>query len=471
MRAEWLLLGLWLSSAACAADSSAVAHIKAGRAALEASNPTLARTEFRAAVAETPVGSDRLAALVGLGRAELWLGRYRAALNVFREARHLAANSADRQAADTGAARALNALEYHQEAYNLVARCAAGAPAATVEAARAAMALGRPDEALRFIAASATNPATRTGVELLRVKADARYEVAARADAGYSFTHDSDGLTIRTYSVRALLPAELGGTGFHTWGVTAATSDVSGSGQNDTLTELNIGDRMSIGRQQHVQVRAGLGRAAGWTRFEGLIQWEDRVTDVATLFAAAERAPIVTPVTLEKGLFYDTFSVGTSVRTADHWMLVPVYFHQEFSDGNQRNGGRIRIILTPFDIPRSTSALGAELEARAYRSTQPSVGTYFNPQRYHQEQIGLIGVHQFAPGWHIRWTAGGGSETLNGSSARTWSWTLGLTGHLPGNGRLELRAGRDSFASLAGGGSGYWTNGASLTVAWPFSSL
>jgi hypothetical protein len=171
------------------------------------------------------------------------------------------------------------------------------------------------------------------------------------------------------------------------------------------------------------------------------------------------------------GLFYDTFSVGTSVRAADHWMLVPVYFHQEFSDGNRRNGGRIRIILTPFDIPHSTSAVGAELEVRAYRSTQPSVGTYFNPQRYHQEQIALIGVHQFAPGWRIRWTAGAGSETVNGSSARTWSWTLGLTGHLPGNGRLELRAGRDSFASLAGGGSGYWTNGASLTVAWPFSSL
>ena len=471
MRAAGLMLALWLSAVAGAADFSGVMHIKAGRAALEASEPARARAEFRAALAEMPADAARLVALVGLGRAEQWLGHYRAALNAFREARRLAANAADRQVIDTGVARALNALDYHLEAYDVAAPFAAGAPAATVEAARAAMALGRPDEALRFIAASPVDPTTRTGIELVREKADAGYEVAARANVGYSFTHDSDGLTIRTYSVRTLLPAELGGAGFHTWGVTAATSDVSGSGQSDILTELSIGDRMSVGRQQHVEVRAGLGRAAGWTRFEGLIQWEDRVTDAATLFASAERAPIVTPVTLEKGLFYDTFSVGTSVRTADHWMLVPIYFHQEFSDGNQRNGGRIRIILTPFDIPHSTSAVGAEFEARAYRSTQPSVGTYFNPQRYHQEQIGLIGVHQFAPGWRIRWTAGGGSETVNGASARTWSWTLGLTGHLPGNGRLEVRAGRDSFASLAGGGSGYWTNGASLTVAWPFSSL
>lgn len=471
MRAANLMLALWLSSAAGAADFSGVMHIKAGRAALEASEPARARVEFRAALADTPVGADRLVALVGLGRAEQWLGHYRSALTAFSEARRLAENAADRQVIDTGAARALNALDYPLEAYDLVAPFAAGTPAATVEAARAALALGRPDEALRFIAASPVDPTTHTGIELLREKADAGYDVAARAGAGYSFTHDSDGLTVRTYSVSSRVPAELGGAGFHTWGVTAATSDVSWSGQNDTLSELSIDDRMSIGWQQHVEVRAGLGRAAGWTRFEGLVQWEDRVTDATAVFASAERTPIVTPVTLEMGLFYDTFSVGTSVRAADHWMLVPVFFHQEFSDGNRRNGGRIRIILTPFDIPHSTSAVGAELEVRAYRSTQPSVGTYFNPQRYHQEQIGLIGVHQFAPGWRIRWTAGAGSETVNGSSARTWSWTLGLTGHLPGNGRLELRAGRDSFASLAGGGSGYWTNGASLTVAWPFSSL
>lgn len=471
VRAGGLALGLWLASAACAADLSGVMHIKAGRAALEASDPTRARAEFRAAVAESAIGADRLVALVGLGRAEQWLGHYRAALKSFREARRLAVDTADREVADTGAARALNALEYHQEALALVAPFAAASPAATVEVARAEIALGRPDEALRFLAASSADSTTRTGRELLRETAEAQYEVAARAEAGYSFTHDSDGLTDRMYSVRTQLPMELGGAGFHTWAVTAATSEVSGSGRSDTFTELNIGDHVSIGGKQRLDLRAGLGRAAGWTRFEGLVQWEDRFTDTATLFGSAERAPIVTPVTLERGLFYDTYSVGTSVRAADHWMLVPVYFHQEFSDGNQRDGGRIRIVLTPFDIPRSTSALGAELEARAYRSTQPSAGIYFNPARYHQEQIGLIGVHQFAPGWRIRFTAGAGSETVNGSSARTWSWALGLTGHLPRNGRLELHAGRDSFASLAGGGSGYWTNGASLTVAWPFSSL
>lgn len=472
VKASWLLLGLWLSAAACAAGSSGVVHIRAGRAALEAADPALARAEFRAAVAAGLTGSDRLAALVGLGRAELWLGDYRAALQAFQDARRLATSPGDRHAAEVGAARALNALEYHQAAYAQVAPFAAGNPAATVELARAAIALGRPDEALRFIAAGpAPNASSRTGTELLRAKAQAGYELAARADAGYSFTHDSDGLTVKTYAASAILPVAPGGADFHSLRVTAATSDVSRSGEGDRLTEASVGDRVSIGNRQRLEVQAGVGSAAGWTRFEGSIQWEDRLADAATVFGSAERTPIVTPLTLRKGLFYDTFSLGSSLRAADHWTLVPVYFHQAFSDGNRRDGGRFRIVLTPFDIPHSRSALGAQLEARAYRSTQPSAGTYFNPQRYHQEQLGLIGVQQLAPGWRLRLSAGGGSETINGSSARTWSWALSLTGRLPGNGRLELHGGRDSFASLAGGGSGYWTNGVSLTLAWPFSSI
>ena len=77
-------------------------------------------------------------------------------------------------------------------------------------------------------------------------------------------------------------------------------------------------------------------------------------------------------------------------------------------------------------------------------------------------------VHQFGPNWRTRLTAGLGPESVDGSSARTWSCALSLIGRLPGNGRLEIHAGRDSFASLAGGGAGYWATGASLTVSWPF---
>lgn len=471
MKSAWLLVGLSLSAAVWAADPGNSMHIKAGRAALEAGHPLVARAEFRAAVGTTLVPADRFAALVGLGRAELWLGHYRAALDAFSEARRLALSAEDRHVVDTGAARALNALEYHLHAYALVAPFASGNPVATLELARAAIALGRADEALRAVSEEpAPDPSTRTGVDLLRTKSQIDYEMAARGEGGYSFTHDSDGMTVRTYTVAALLPMALGDATFSTWRISAATSDVASPGQSDRLTEANVGDQLGIGNRQHLEVQAGVGSVAGRNFLEGAVQWEDQLEDAASVFGSAERSPIVTPTALASALLYSTFSLGSSLRAADHWMVVPVYFHQVFSDGNQRDGGRLKIVLTPFDIPGSASALGANVEARAYRGTQPSAGMYFNPARYHQEQVGLIGIHQLGVGWRVRLTAGIGSETVDGASARTWSWALSLTGRLPGNGRLELHAGRDSFASLAGGGSGYRTNEASLSAGWPLSS-
>ena len=471
MKAAGLLLGLCLAARAWAADSGGVQHIKAGRAALAAGNPAVARAEFQAAVGSALADQDRFAAWLGLGRAELWLGHYRAALRSLGEARRFAASGEDRRVAETASARALNALEHHAEAHTLVAPVAAGDPAATLELARAAIALGRADEAVRYTAAlPAPDAATRTGIDLKRAESQIDFELSSRAEAGYSLMHDSDDLTVSTYGLSALLPGAPGGATFNTWRVSAALSDVSAPGQSDHLTEAALGDRMRIGALQHLDLQAGVGSAAGRDFFEGSLQWEERLNDTASVFASADRLPIVTLTALESGLLYGTYSLGASLRPADHALLVPVYFHQTFSDGNQRDGGRLKIVLTPFEIPASTSAVGADIEARAYRSTQPSSGTYFNPARYHQEQLGLIGVHQFNPDWRMRLTAGIGSETVDGSSGRTWSALLSLTGRLPGNGRLELHVGRDSFASLAGGGSGYWSNGGSLTVSWPFAA-
>lgn len=467
--AACLSLALWLVSVASAAAPEAAAHIKAGRASLEAGKPTVARAEFRAAVAAAAADEDCLAALVGLGRAEQWLGHYRTALEAFRQARHFAVSDADRHLVDTGAARALNALDYHQEAYALVAPFAAGDPAASLELARAAIGLGRTDEVLPLMARGpAADPSTRTGVDLLRAQSQIEFELAPRVEGGYSFMHDSDDMTVRTYGLTALLPGTPGGAAFNSWRAYAATSDISGFGQTDQLTEAAVGDRLRIGSLQHLDAQAGAGSVSGRTFAEAAIEWGDQLTDTASVFASGDRVPVITPMALASRVLFSTLSLGASARIADHWIVVPIYYHQLFSDGNQRDGARLKIVLTPFDMPDS-SALGAELDARVYHSTEPSTGIYFNPAQYRQAQLGVIGVHTFSPDWRIRITVGMGPETVDGSSALTWSSALLVTGRLPGNGRLELRVGRDSFASLAGGGSGYWSNGASLTVAWPFS--
>ena len=87
--------------------------------------------------------------------------------------------------------------------------------------------------------------------------------------------------------------------------------------------------------------------------------------------ASIERDPILTPLALTGKLLFDTYTLGASARLSDHWSIVPVYFHQEFADGNRRDGGHLKIVLSPYDIPNTTSALGAQIDMRGYSSSAP----------------------------------------------------------------------------------------------------
>ena len=151
---------LALAAPACRADDTAAADIRAGRAALVAGQPQSARAHFAAALAQA--GADRAArfvALVGLGRAQLWLGNYADARDSFAAAVPLAQIAADREAAATGLAQADNALDYPRRAYSQVAGFARGRLEPTLEVLKAQRALGQQDESLPYLAALDAVPA------------------------------------------------------------------------------------------------------------------------------------------------------------------------------------------------------------------------------------------------------------------------------------------------------------------------
>ena len=141
MKPVWLALAVCalLSTSVHAEESSAANDIRAGRAALEAEHPDAARASFESALAHSDLTQDdRFAALIGLGRADIWIGDYPAAVAAYREALGLAANSDDTRTANIGLARALNADEYYYEAYKRAAPYASGSLEPTVEVLRAA---------------------------------------------------------------------------------------------------------------------------------------------------------------------------------------------------------------------------------------------------------------------------------------------------------------------------------------------
>ena len=443
--------------------------IRAGRRALEAAHPQEARARFAAALSDAQAREDRFAALMGLGRADLWLGHYRLAVTEFRGAREAASSDSDRHAAETGLARALNSIEHYKEAYALVAPFATGDLAATVELLRAANGSGRFDEAAPYIAASPdASDATRLGKEFLRQKDDVSLQLSNRVDAELLDSEDSDGLNVRTYSLGAWLPGAASAQLFETWHVKLASTSVEASGMRDQLTEIDVGGAARIGEAQHLSALIGADSLNGWDFAEGSLAWEAQLSDHAAVDASIERDPILTPLALTDKLLFDTYTLGASARLSDHWSIVPVYFHQEFSDGNRRDGGHLKIVLSPYDIPNTTSALGAQIDLRGYSSSAPSTGLYFNPAHYLLVRAGVIAAQQISVNWRLRLVAGVGSETIDGISTSSYAWDLSLQGRLPANGRLVVHLGRDSFASMAGGGAGYWNNAATLAVVYPF---
>src|SRR5262249_45753747 len=156
----------------------------------------------------------------------------------------------------------------------------------------------------------------------------------------------------------------------------------------------------------------GVGSLHGWDFAQGSLEWEARLSDRAALDASAERAPILTTLALAAKLLFNTYTLGASGRLSDHWSIVPVYLHQDFSDGNARDGGHLKIVLSPYDIPQTTAALGAQIDFRGYRSSAPSAGIYFNPAHYRLVKAELIAALQINADWRLRLVAGGGSETI-----------------------------------------------------------
>ena len=470
-RTALLALALSLAAPHGRADGLAAAEIRAGRAALVAGHPHAAQERFLAVLGRAAAPrEDRFAALVGLGRAQLWLGSYGSARRSFAQAAQLAASKADQEAAATGLAQADNALDYPRRAYAEAAGFAVGRLAPTIEVIKAQRALGWQDQSLPYLGAvPAAAPASRLGQELARLKADAEYALRPRLQGDFTYQHDSDNLTTWGFGAGVSLPGSPGGAWSPVWGLAAHTWWLNDGTQAARVHTLDGAADARIGQDQHAGVRLGAGERGAWSFLQGRLAWDYRPSDRFGLTAAAERTPVLTPAAVNLRLLYNTYTLGVNLRPGAHWYVLPAYYHQDFTDGNRRDGGVLRVILSPYDIRGSASALGAEFYGRVFRSTLPGGGRgYFNPAHYAEEQLSLIGIHRLAADWKLRARAGVGSQRADGAAAATYTLELALQGRLPGNGRISAQLGRSNVASVSGGGSGYWNNYCQVAVGYPF---
>lgn len=468
MNRRLLWLALLMSPLAHAGPPSIAGDVQAGRAALSAGQPAEARELFRRALAE-PDGAreDRYAASMGAGQSALWLGAYRDAAAAFRAARDLADDTQARQAATTGLAQALNAQGYPRAAYALVEPFAKAQAKPAVELMRAAQMLGWQDLGANYLDLAEPPQQGYLGTQYRLLKDDMQFALAPQLEGNFAYSHDSDGLdTLRTGMAYRFAPSSAGGWS-QRWGVAAGTTRIDGGVDARRIADLSLLGRLRLGAFNVVDLDLGPGRSRGWHYLQGTAGWTLQTSDSFSLNAGAERAPIPTDTALADRLIYDVYSLGVSVRPAANWYVLPTYYRQNFSDGNHRDGGTLRILLSPHDIPGTRGAIGAEFSARSFHSSRPSRGVYFNPADYSVAQIGLVGVYGLHQDWKLRGVASVGRQVADGAGAGVYTVGVTLNGRLPGNGRLDLQLGRSSAASAVGGGSGYWNDSMSLTLRWP----
>jgi hypothetical protein len=470
MRAYLALLPLLLATIAHAGTTPMAINIREGRAALVAGQPGQARLLFAAALAH-PDGEreDAYAAAMGLGQAVLWLGDYPAAETAFRMARAHAADEPARQAADTGLAQSLNAQDRPRAAYALVTPFAKGQLRPTVQLLRAAQSLGWQDRSTAYLQAVSPPPGSgRVDRQYRLLHDDMRYALAPRLEGSLGYSHDNEGLSVYTIGSAFRFATFATGAWAQAWGLAAESNRVADEQLARRVNRLSVTSQWRIGDLHQVDLELGPGRAGGWQYLQGHVSWALQPGDNLGFNAAVERAPLLSVAAIDHRLSYDTFSLGANLRPSTHWYVLPAAYRQEFSDGNRRDGGSLRILLSPCDIPDTKAAVGAELSARAFRSSRPGRGIYFNPERYRMAQFSLVGVYALNPGWKLRATAGAGRQFIDGAPASIYAANLSLDGRLPHNGRLRFALGRSSAASsVSTGSAGYWNNTFMLSVGYP----
>lgn len=466
-----LCILLALVPLAHAQSVDAGASIRAGRAAMEAGEPARARQLFAQGLAQAAGHpADAYAAAIGLGRAAMWLGHAAEAERAFRQARTLAADDAQRRVADTGLAQALNAQDYPRQAWALTASAAAdGDPRATLERMRAAQSLGWQDRALPVLAATA--PPTNggyLGTQFSLLADDMRYATAARVEGVASYSHDNENLDTWSVGASALSPLRGSAAGSWRWGVAGNTTRVSDDARSRSLHDLAGLGQWRLGEEQNVDLRLGAGQAGHWQYLQGAARWSWQPDDRYGLNAGAERAPLLTTAAIDRHIAYATYSLGANWRPATPLYLLPTLYRQTFTDGNRRDGASARLVLSPLDVSGTPAAIGAQLGVRAFRSSQPGGGAYFNPRHYRAVTAGMTGVLSLGPRWRLRAVADGGRQRADGTSVGIYAVDVSLEGRLPHNGRLQIHALRSSAASVSGGGSGYWNNSVTVSLSYPF---
>lgn len=118
---------------------------------------------------------------------------------------------------------------------------------------------------------------------------------------------------------------------------------------------------------------------------------------------------VETAKALDNGIHFNFAGMSLEHSLGAQMTLIGLAARQEFSDGNTRNHGRLKLIWQPV----VDSGLTFQARYRAYTSSNNDVtGMYFNPREYNEAML-AAGWRQKMQGWNVNLVAGAGQQKID----------------------------------------------------------
>ncbi len=462
-----------------AATEDPGAQIRLGRQALAQNHPQEALQAFERsllAIQQNPVryAPDRLAALSGKGYAALWLGNDHQAYRTYAEALSLAQDPQDRQTMAVGLARALIANGRPLQAYDTLQPYRQNSSAA-LQSAIAANLLDWNNAAAHWLAVAAPS-GSYVGPDwearLYRITQNyVDFSRKPKVRLGFHYSSDSDSNINQIYSADVLWPgAALSEPKRNPtfWDLGFQQTQIGNPAGHAALSAIRGGWTAIPGRDWRYSLLAGVGTTGHWTFSTVHASALFQPSDSWGLDASADREPVRTVGAVQNQILVNTLSLGGFGRLRDLGTLSAAYFHQSFTDNNQRNGVVVRVTPEFLSLGRWPISLGLQGYYRQYTSSTVPYDGYFNPQHYREALGYLIYVQKFSPYWTLRFYSGFGSQTIDGVTSGVQDYFGTLTGLISPYCSVSFTGGYSNIANAYGGGPGYHRSYVEAELSIPF---
>ncbi len=410
--------------------------------------------------AGTNAGERRIS-LFGIAKMLMWLERYPEAERTYEQLLLQPLSNEDHAVAAAGLARCLSFQDKPMRAYRTISENRLLEPAGRIELARAALWSGRPDKAAAVLASEiSVEPDTRMARELEALRSELQAEMATPLDLHAEFISDSDDLRIRKSEIAAGAPVSATGK----LGLVFQHQGFEQRDQQLAMNSLQARFSSRPGEAFTLGLQAGPAAYGGWRTalWSGSLVF--RSSDEFRLEAFVAREAVETLVALERHTRIDTIGLAAAYAPVNRILLSGSAYRQSFRDDNNRVGGTGKIA-----IPISKRiGLDLQLRARYFEDSRTDTIGYFNPKRFHQEQLLLALNRRIASDWRLSALVGPGVQnaTPGDGSSTTLLSELSLKGRVVNGLSLSLDYGYSNSAVASSSGYRRHYSGVAFSCQW-----